>query len=73
MKKQRLFDELNDDWTLLASVWGNKVKESLRPLVEEAVKNNISMRDLKTVIDAEVGDLIIYNILENLEKIKTKD
>jgi hypothetical protein len=59
----RLFNE-EEDWTDVAKRYDIEITNLLRPLVERARQEGISLRDLHTVINASVQDLILSKILK---------
>jgi len=58
-----LFND-QEDWTDVAKRYDIEVTNLLRPLVERAQQEGISLRDLQTVINASSQDLILSKILK---------
>ena len=59
---KRLFDR-RDRWNNEANAHARKIREALKPIVEQASEEGYSMRDLESVLIAEVETLILGAIL----------
>ena len=59
----RLFDD-NDKWTNLANKYANEVEIALRPIVNKAGANNVSLRDVQYVIEATSVELTLCAIID---------
>ena len=62
-KMIHLFNE-EEDWTDVAKRYDTEISNLLRPVIERAQKEGISLRDLHTVINASVNVLILSKILK---------
>jgi hypothetical protein len=57
-----LFND-NEDWTDKAKQYDIEVSNLLRPIIERANQEGVSLRDLHTVINSSVQILILSEIL----------
>jgi hypothetical protein len=61
--KRRLFDE-NDRYTQDATRFDQRASRCLQPLIDDAVREGFSVRDVMTLLNLTVMDLGLMAILE---------